>query len=76
MELIATNNKETKRVVMFGDYYHLQRSVCKFIDLWADIKTTQVESQASKWILDNGLRVVDTYPTIAEIRTMQMEVLS
>jgi hypothetical protein len=75
MELIAINNKETWRVVMFGDHYHLQRTVSKIFSssLWADVNTTQHEWLASKWILDKGLTVCTDYPTIAEIRSKQKE---
>jgi hypothetical protein len=75
MEVIAINSKETKRIVMFGDYYHLQRTVSKIFSssLWADINTTQQEWMASKWILDNGLTVCTDYPTIAQIRAKQAE---
>lgn len=75
MEIIAINSKETKRVVMFGDYYHLQKTVSKIFSngLWADINTTQHEWLASKWILDNSLTVCTDYPTIAEIRAKQKD---
>jgi len=74
MEIIAINGKETKRVVQFGDMYHLQKTVSKIFSssLWADINTTKEEWLASKWILDNNLTVATDYPTIAEIRAKQI----
>jgi len=75
MNLIAINNKETKRVVLYGDMYHLQKTISKIFSssLWADINTTKEEWLASKWILDNGLTVATDYPTIAQIRAKQSE---
>lgn len=73
MEVIAINEKETVRVVKFGDMFHLQKTVSKIFSssLFADENITDQEWLASKWILDYGLKVCTDYPTIDEIREMQ-----
>lgn len=74
MELIAINEKETRRIVKFGDMFHLQRTVSKIFSssLWADVNVTDQEWLASKWILDYRLKVRTDYPTIEEIRSQQI----
>ena len=74
MKILAINEKETLRVVKFGDEYHLQKpaiSVWLKPTCWVDNEIAGEEWVASKWILDYGLKVSTDYPTIAEIREQQ-----
>jgi hypothetical protein len=70
MEVIAISGDARMRVVLFGDKYILQSKI-SCINYWNDKEETEQEWMASKWILDNELRVGTEYPTIAEIREQQ-----
>jgi len=70
METIAISDNARTRVVLCGDMYILQNKVvvCNY---WLDKEETEQEWMASKWILDNDLKVGTEYPTIDEIREQQ-----
>lgn len=71
MEIIAISEEEFTRILKCGSTYILQEQ--RIPTVWMKIKETEEEWLASKWILDDELKVSSDYPTIDEIRETQKE---